>query len=168
MKVIAKKNLKFVDGYILDKEGTVVNSPELVTQCNQLLAMEELNLFVKENKEAIENSGKIITFHPVREASPFHVTDPDTPEIDAQQARALAVFNELEAVDAVRTINNIMLKRFNTLAHFINDDNVLVTGDITTEKFVGNPLEIDEAQLVSIVTDFVETTELRNKIAIEE
>ena len=60
MKIINKSDMRFVEGYLVDKDGNVLNEPTLVDNVNTIFEMAGLNKFVNANKNLIESAeGKV-------------------------------------------------------------------------------------------------------------
>ena len=60
MKIINKSDMRFVEGYLVDKDGNVLNEPTLVDNVNTIFEMAGLNKFVNANKNLIEAAeGKV-------------------------------------------------------------------------------------------------------------
>ena len=60
MKIINKSDMRFVEGYLVDKDGNVLNEPTLVDNVNTIFEMADFNKFVNANKNLIEAAeGKV-------------------------------------------------------------------------------------------------------------
>lgn len=167
MKVIEKKQLKFVDGYIVDGEGNVLNNPRLVDQYNAYCAVVDLNEFIAANRKDIEASQTNVVYTPAPSFKPAVVLPkPKQPTFDKKQKEALALWNELESEDQVNSANQ-NLAEVNDLLTFIADSMVLLTGEVTTDKFNGNVLELTQDEVVQAYLKYSENQELRDKLVIK-
>ena len=54
MKIINKSDMRFVEGYLVDKDGNVLNEPTLVDNVNTIFEMADFNKFVNANKTRIQ------------------------------------------------------------------------------------------------------------------
>ena len=43
MKIIHKRDMRFVEGYLVDKDGNVLNEPALVDNANTVFEMADFN-----------------------------------------------------------------------------------------------------------------------------
>lgn len=164
MRIVKKESLQFIDGYIVDNDSNVVNQAELVRQFNELNEISKFNQFVLRNKRAIEQSGEQVEYDPSN--SDEYMEIPETPLANERQAEQAAIEDEAQGVALVHDFNRIIGK-FRNLLNFVSDENILITGTATTEKFAQNPLELTEERLVSILKVSLETRELRLKVTIK-
>lgn len=165
MKVVSKKDLSYEAGYVVSSSGDVVNNPQIVTLFNELMEVKDFNKFIKDNKAKIEAVGTTVTYTPPKPETAIQVKVPKTPLADKAKEEALEMWNELSSVESTNEVNDI-LERYDMLANFIVDETILITGDITSTKFNGNPLELDKKGLIAIVKTYVELRELRNKVVV--
>lgn len=166
MQVVNKSDLKYVDGWVTDAKGNVVNNPELVYQHNEVMEYKDFNKFIKDNKDAIEAVDSKVVYKAPKPAQAIEVKAPKTPLLDEEASHALKIWDEQESIEDYEKINQLM-ERNDKLATFIKDDTILIDGSFTADKFTGDPLKLTEKQFVDIITEFVGNEKLRQKVIIE-
>ena len=169
MKIINKSDMRFVEGYLVDKDGNVINEPILVDNANTIFEMADFNKFVNANKKRIEEAeGKVEYIIPdVYPVTEVKVSKPKTPTLDAQAAEALKAWGEAESVDKVDEANE-MLEEFGCLIDFVESGIWLVQDrGQTPVRFKTDPLDMSIKEIVDAVTEYVDNKELRNKIEVK-
>lgn len=168
MKIIDKKDIKFVEGWLVDGTGEVLNTYDLVDQANAYFDMVDLNEFVKANEEEINKVGTKVVFEP---KNPYanelpKIADPATPTLDAQAEEAMKAWTEAVSVCHAEEAND-MLANFGKLIEFVNSDYVMSDVVVCSKRFNADPTAIDTAGIVAAVQEFVENEELRNKVIVK-
>lgn len=169
MKIINKSDMRFVEGYLVDKDGNVINEPTLVDNANTIFEMADFNKFVNANKKRIEEAdGKVEYIIPdVYPVTEVKVSKPKTPTLDAQAAEALKAWGEAESVGKADEANE-MLEDFGCLIDFVESGIWLVQDRSQTPvRFKTDPLEMSIKEIVDAVTEYVDNKELRNKIEVK-
>ena len=165
MKIVSKSDMRFVEGYLVDKDGNVLNEPTLVDNANTIFEMADFNKFVNANKKRIEAAeGKVEYIIPDVH---LKVSKPKTPTLDAQAAEALKAWGEAESVDKVDEANE-MLETFVCLIEFVESGIWLVQDrGQTPVRFKTDPLDMSIKEIIDAVTEYVNNKELRNKIEVK-
>lgn len=153
-KVIAKKELKYVDGYLLDG-STVVNDRDIVTLFNAYAADMDR---VKSAKAALEVFNAIKEEKKVTDVeSLFDKYGPDIKAIEEMSERAQAKSKALNNLDGWIKAEAM----YSLLVEWVNGDHVLIKSEnLTTDKFTSNPLDtsITAESIVKDLAELVETT----------
>lgn len=169
MKIINKSDMRFVEGYLVDKDGNVLNEPTLVDNANTIFEMADFNKFVNANKKRIEEAeGKVEYIIPdVYPVTEVKVSKPKTPTLDAQAVEALKTWSEAESLDKANEANE-MLEEFGCLIEFVESGIWLVQDrGQTPVRFKTDPLDMSIKEIVDAVTEYVDNKELRNKIEVK-
>lgn len=155
MKLVKKSDLTFLDGMLLDKDGTIVTVEGLADEVNEIIDLSELIGFAKLNAAKIEaRTDKPIEFVPTR-APKAKLTlgkEMPTPLNDAFKAECAARAEEFLNAQSYADVDD-HLARYGTLAAWLDKDYVFVShfeNDVV-EPMRSNPLDITEADVVGIV-----------------
>lgn len=159
MRIIQKKDLGLIDGFLVDQQGNVITMPNLAAQANEVMELIELIAFVKKNKKDILASkpGKRVEFVPSSKVVPPVLKSGKivkTPLNDAAEAEAKA--RALEFLDK-KNVENIdeHLSRYFALAKWFNQDYIEYTDkDAGIAKFVGDFLKLTEKDVVTAVEQY--------------
>jgi hypothetical protein len=158
VKLIMKKDLKVVDGFIVTTDGTVLSMPRLLDECNEIVDLGELISFVLANDAKITAAATSapVEFEPASKSTPkleVGTPKPSTPLIDefteAAKARAEEFLNVQQYGDV-----NAHLARYPAIATWLENDYVLA-GDQELARlgqFKIDPFEITAASVIETVT----------------
>lgn len=148
MKAFKKTDLEFVNGYLVHKDtGDVVAlDNEIVELANELETRVQKAKFLDSEPEycAGPDLSKFNRKHSID--LPYFETN--TPFLDIQVAKSLAIMDEIDEVNIVDRMNEV-IKGMIPLVMFTKEDTVLsIDGQPTLTRFdtptLGNPLDWDE------------------------
>lgn len=162
MKLVSKADLTYKSGLLVTKEGEVINNAPLVEQANRIFEMKKLNDFVESNRAEIEASSEPLVYHNAEKKVYFTA---ETPFTDKQIEEGATIWDELQQTNNA-DISNELVEEFPDLLVFIMEEDVLVTGTPTSDRFISDPLEIKG--FFSIIGDWVELNDLRSMIKIKD
>ena len=168
MKLTAKTDLTFIDGYLSDMYGNIINNPQLISEYNKYVEVCHFNEWLIANEDAIKASkATTMVYRPAKKESPIALPDHKTPPYDNQEKQPLAVWEELQTKDIVTKVNTL-LNKSEALVEFITSDHILVAdcSDIPN-KFNGNVLELTKEELIDTYQTFTDLKELRDAVVIE-
>ena len=175
MKYVAKADLVFKNGYLIDTNTDgVVMLEGLVKQCNDLQFMADQNQFVKENRTALETESKPVTYKIVKnQYAPKPITSNrsvPTPTIDEKKRIDEKVALEWLDKQTADDVNKALASMTKIAEWLQNSEFVYAPSDIyLNQRFTSNPLELTEAKVIEIVETYLdpEMTKLRNRVRYE-
>lgn len=174
MKLINKKDLSLEHGYLLDKEGNIINLPALADEFNELVEVANLMAFLEKNKKDILASVvKPVVYRAVKD-EPVQITygtEPATPHKDKAMAEATAIAEEFLDVQSFKDVNQ-HLARYSQLAAWFNEDYLVYNPEPNrgmSVKFDGDILSYGEADVIAVVRKMhdPEFVKLRNLVTID-
>lgn len=161
-KQYTKKNLKFQDGYILNKDGEIVTPEGLPKDVNLFASLirETKNAVVEEGvikddklqkqiikAEVKDEYGSLSQVAEVIEASDDPYA-PETPEIDRKNEEGRAVRREIDMLNAYHKAKSA----FSTLLTFIKDEAIYVDDENVTDiKLEFDPLNMTQDSFWNVV-----------------
>ena len=172
MKLIDKHDLRFIDGYLLDQDGEVMNLNRLAEELNELVEVFELTTFLRANATAIDEASDPVVYRPARDEDPVFEYDKEieTPLIDEQVAKAEAMADEFLKLQGGKDITS-HLRRYSHLAKWFEKDYILYNqgaADVV-RQFKGDILTITPVDIIKIVEDAhdPEILRLRDQVQID-
>lgn len=159
IKLVAKSDLKFENGYIFDKDNNIVsicNVPNLIAELNLI---EEVNQRIQwaKNNPGIKDEDNSFKFQSAFPKKNYHLNMPDTPLHDAKVEESLKFIEETDAINNVEEVNNWMDIHANLL-NWIDAENTFIA-PITVgipERFdlltLGNPLELTVDKIQDVIS----------------
>jgi hypothetical protein len=153
MKMYKKSDLQFNNGLLITKDGDIVLPDiRIVDQANELETLLQKSKYLASQPEAMPMPSldgfkrKSIT----ENDSQFTVS---TPFMDAKEAEALAIMDEIDDMRAVDEANNMLLG-FAAIIDFVKNDYVIDCGD-ELYRFdtptIGSVLDLTESDVVNII-----------------
>jgi patatin-like phospholipase/acyl hydrolase len=157
MKLIEKKDLQFVDGLVVAKDGTVLNMGQLAYEANEIAEMAEVIDFVNTNKAAIlASKTEKLSFTPSHKIEPTLATGtrPATPLLDAKKAEDEALSKEWLAHQESKNLDR-HLERYSHLAAWFDTKHVLIEdNEAGVSVFKEDILKLTADQVRQVVADF--------------
>lgn len=171
MKLIDKNHLRFVDGYVVDKDNEIINLSGLASEVNEIVEIRQLVNFLVANKAAILGAGDPVVYRPEEEKAPRLTSGikVETPLLDAEVKAATARAEEWLSVQNQSDIDN-HLARYKRLASFFAEDYILTTPlPIPPARFKDDVLEWSEEDVIEIVKSYhdPENVKLRGLVTID-
>lgn len=172
IKLIKKEDMIFEEGYLIDKEGNVLNTIGLVTEMNRVFRMCEIVNFVLENQNEIQARaciGKLI-YHPEPRINQPYVTipDEDTETTDGYVATLKKIFEEQHIQGNRVAARKKLIDDFANALRFVQRNNFLYDETTATdEPFEVNPLEMDNDTIEMAVYSWIKTEDLRAHIDVK-
>jgi hypothetical protein len=158
MRLVEKKDLRFIDDMLVDNGGEVLGMPALAAQANEIFEVMDLMNFLKENRAAIEATEGVepLVYNMPRKEEPTFakLEVPATPLRDEETERKAAIATEWLEAQRVKDVNDNLL-RYNELARWFSKEYIeLEDGQYPPSWFKGNILELTEDDVVQTVKDF--------------
>ena len=152
MKMYKKSDLSLVNGLLVTTDGDVVSvNPAIVHQANELETLAQKIAYLKGQPKATPMPS-LDGFERVSDQK-GHEFVAETPIIDIETAKTLAMMDELDDMNAAQQANE-MLGQFTDLLQFVDNDYVLDCG-CPTDKFdmplLGNVLELTEDEVIEVI-----------------
>lgn len=173
MKYVAKADLVFKNGYLIDSNtNEAVEMEGLVIQCNEIHRMESMNQFVKENRAALETENKPVIYKVINdpyEPKPMVSTrSVTTPTIDEKKRIDEKVALEWVEKKTLENVNEV-LATFSVVAEWLQNDSFMYSRAAFGQRFASNPLELTEAKVIEIVETYLDpdVMRLRNRVRYE-
>ncbi len=171
MKLIDKNDLRFIDGYVVDQDGEIINLSGLAHEVNEIVEIKHLVDFLVANKPAILGAGDPIVYRPEEEKAPRLTSGITikTPLLDAEKTITTARAEEWLGVQNQSDIDN-HLARYKRLARFFAEDYVITAPlQIAPARFKDNVLEWSEEDVIEIIKSYhdPENVKLRGLVTID-
>lgn len=161
MKLVKKADLKFANGYLVNKKGEVFNHMVIVRQFNALMDLVKVIDFVEKNRvraEAIACGLPSLDLT-ASDAKPVF-EDPATPTLDEQVTKALMSIKEQRECQNVGRANEL-IGTFAELMDFAENDCFVWTEvDSSCDKFACDPLELEVDAIKSLVKKYADLEEI--------
>lgn len=156
MKMYAKADLEYKNGYIVDKQGEVVAIDNEIVDLFNKLETDMQHAYWEKGQPKIELPS-IEKFSRVSERGNVYAhIEANTPKLDKEIDKAIAIMDELDAVDRAKKVNDY----FNGIVPiqlFIADENIVACESAVPHRFdlplLGNPLEMTKQKLAGFVID---------------
>lgn len=157
MKLIDKKDMKFESGYLMYKDKLIANT-KLVEEVNLLFKMSDLVAFVKSHAQAIESKlAPMPSYHGVQDLTDrIVITEPETPETDAQVERTMAILAEHEDLESCKQANELLAQYPELMKFLVNDKYVYNEAVVSTDKMLTDPLSIDAERVTELMVYIAE------------
>lgn len=157
MKLYNKKDLEFKDGYLVDKDGNVIQpDPMVVMQANRLeTTWQQANHWASQPKPELIPERTLDDFQ--RESmfdQPYEVVY-KTPVLDQKIEESLKLINEIEGSNITEIINN-SINDYKELINWTSSDTFFGNDDVhNPAKFdtpvLGNPLDYAAKGVVNVL-----------------
>lgn len=153
MKLINKNDMRFENGYLLDKKGNIINDGCLVREVNDFALAMRLAGFIKDNQAVLTT--KLATQMPKfkdKDEKIIAIPEPSTECVDAQVNKTMAILDEMDDIKCHDEAQQFV-DHFPVMCRFIKEESVPVNYDVAVAaKFDANPLELTEEIVIEYAT----------------
>jgi len=153
MKIYKKEVCMYVDGYIVCGDEVVGVPTAIIHQLNKLETDMQKAEHRRANKIELKAPEPFVRKH---EGKSHIVVTPDTPVLDEAVDKAMKLMDDIETVEAASAVNDY-LADLESAIEWIQSPNVVSSDTVLVEKFdlptLGNPLELDEEDIVEAVVN---------------
>lgn len=161
-KLVSKKDLKYVNGYITDNEGTVVNIDYRIAHfLNKLEVCIQKAKYIKAQPEC-QFPPSLDGFELESEHKVYKIEEPKTPKLDARANLAKGILDEMVAVNNAKECNEF-IKANAVVFEWLDSDLIVVDSSEAGVRFdlptLGNPLELTAEGVMDIINEYDDVDE---------
>lgn len=161
-KLVSKKDLKYVNGYITDNEGTVVNIDYRIAHfLNKLEVRLQKAKYIKAQPEC-QFPPSLNGFELKSEHKVYKIEEPKTPKLDARANLAKDILDEMVAVNNAKECNEF-IKANAVVFEWLDSDLIVVGSSEAGVQFdlptLGNPLELTAESVMDIINEYNDVDE---------
>lgn len=161
MKLVKKADLKFDNGYLVNKKGEVFNHMVIVRQFNALMDLVKVIDFVETNKDKAETIAcGLPSLDLTAENSKPVFEMPATPAIDAQVMNVVKMVSEKRECQNVDRANELIGTFVELLDFAENDSFAWIETESTQDKFACDPLKLEVDAIKSLVKKYADLEEI--------
>lgn len=160
-KLVSKKDLKYVDGYIMDGDSIVSIGGNIVKFLNDLdVSVQKAKYIESQPKGQMPPS--LRGFVPRSERKLYQVEEPKTPKLDERAALSKSILDEMTALHEASAYNGY-IKANSAVFEWLDAERIVVydVGDV--ERFdlptLGNPLVLTAKELIDIIKRYDDVDE---------
>lgn len=169
IKYVPKKDLSYEEGYMIDKDGNIVNNRTLVEQTTRVDIMAQMVMFYQKNKQEVDayvDSEKPVM--KLQKDKPHVVIETKTENLDSYIEMVKSVFEDIEDFETTRKVQNQM-NDMPELIEFLSGDAVIIDYDhCTQERIPINILNLDLDDLKHMLAVYYDNHDKMRAITIEE
>lgn len=162
-KLVSKKSLKYIDGYIMDCNSNIVDIGSDIYEF-----LNDLDIYIQK-AEYIKSQPKgqlpptMNGFKPKSERKVYQIEEPETPNLDARAALAKSILDETIKSSKVKLYNEY-IEQNASMFEWLDSDRIVVLDSINeANRFdlptLGNPLELTVEKVIEFISNYEDVAE---------